>query len=268
MPDVYATITQADAATLEKLADVLELRAAESQQKEMLETYLSEVCFPTQAEVLEVGCGTGAVTRRLAQADNIREVVGVDPSSGFLDKARELSGEMRNLSFQEADARALPFCDEAFDAVIFHTSLCHIPNPEVALAEAHRVLRPRGLLVVFEGDYSTTTLAIGEFDPLQACADTAMSTLVHDRWLVRRLPALLSNAGFTILRFRSHGYAQISQPSYTLTIADRGADALAASGCIDEATALALKEEARRRVREGLYFGHIAYASITGQRIG
>jgi hypothetical protein len=51
-----------------------------------------------------------------------------------------------------------------------------------------------------------------------------------------------------------------------LTIVDRGADILASGGYISSDKAMALKAEARRRIDEGLFFGHIAYASLIGQR--
>ena len=55
---------QTDAAVTARIAEVLEIRAAEPQQRRMLETYLAEIPFPADARVLEVGCGTGAVARR------------------------------------------------------------------------------------------------------------------------------------------------------------------------------------------------------------
>ena len=44
--------------------------------------------------------------------------------------------------------------------VVFHTTLCHVPGPELALTEASRVLVAGGLLAVFDGDYATTTLRV------------------------------------------------------------------------------------------------------------
>ena len=67
MADVYATITTADRAVQERLADVLERRAGDLQQQEMLRSYLADIDFPDGAEVLELGCGTGAVSRVLAR---------------------------------------------------------------------------------------------------------------------------------------------------------------------------------------------------------
>jgi ubiquinone/menaquinone biosynthesis C-methylase UbiE len=267
MPDVYATITEADPAVVEGLVDILELRAADAQQRGMRDAYFADIAFPTGARVVEVGCGPGPVARALASRPSMGEVVGVDPSPIFIEKARELAQSVPNLSFLEGDARALPLEDGSFDAVVFHTTLCHVPGPEIALAEAARVLRAGAFLAVFDGDYATVTCASGDFDPLQACAEACVDYLVHDPWLVRRLPRLVRAAGFELRQFRSHSYMEApSSEGYMLAIVDRGADALAASGRIALETADALKAEARRRSDVGEFFGHIAYASLIAQR--
>jgi|RhiMetdeSRZDD1v2_1073273.scaffolds.fasta_scaffold688576_2 SAM-dependent methyltransferase len=74
MPDPYASIAQADEALQTRLAGVLELRAADPQQRAMLNAYLSEIQLPSAAIVLDVGCGTGAVTRVLAQMRGVRAI--------------------------------------------------------------------------------------------------------------------------------------------------------------------------------------------------
>lgn len=136
MGDVYATTTAADEAVQRQLADVLELRAADLQQRAMLEDYLGDLPLAAGARVLEIGCGTGAVARVLAGRPQIGEVVGIDPSEIFIERARQLAAELPNLSFVVGDGRELPFDDGAFDAVVCHTALCHIPGPERVLAEA------------------------------------------------------------------------------------------------------------------------------------
>jgi SAM-dependent methyltransferase len=263
VPDVYATITEADPAVVERLADILELRAADPQQRELRDAYLGGLPFDG-ARVLEVGCGTGAVTRDLAARPGVAEAIGVDPSPVLLARARELGG---GVSYVEGDARALPLEDASLDLVVLHTTLCHIPEPEQALAEASRVLRPGGRLAVFDGDYATVTMATGPFDPLQACADAVVDFLVHDPYLVRSLPRLAVEAGFEVERLRGHSYVEApSSGGYMLALAERGAAILADAGRISRATADALAAEARRRSDEGVFFGHIAYASLVARR--
>ncbi len=267
VPDVYAVITEVESAVVEQIAEILELRAADPQQRSMRDAYLSQIPFPPGARVLEVGCGPGPVARALASWSGVGEVVGIDPSPVFLAKARELAAGLELLSFAEGDARALPFEDKSFDVLVFHTTLCHVPRPELALAEAFRVVRPDGWLAVFDGDYATTTCSYGDFDPLQACADAWVNSSVHDRWLMRRLPKLARAAGFELESLRSHGYVEAPSGGYMLTIVDRGADALLAAGRVSSASAAALKAEARRRSDTGEFFGHISYASLIARRL-
>jgi hypothetical protein len=144
-----------------------------------------------------------------------------------------------------------------------------VPSPELALAEAHRVLADGGTIAVFDGDYATATCANGEADPLQTCVEAAFAELVHDRWLVRRLPRLVTAAGFDAAQLRGHSYVDAPQAGpYVLALVDRGADALAAAGRIAPGTAASLKEEARRRSDARAFFGHIAYASLVARKRG
>ena len=232
----------------------------------MLRSYLADIDLPDSAAVLDVGCGTGAVSRELAARFPRGRVVGIDPSPVFLAAARALAVDFPSLSFVEGDCRSLPHDEACFDAVFFHTTLSHVPGAESALNEAFRVLHPGGILAVFDGNYTTTTLATGDFDPLQACADAAMAALVHDRWLIPRLPGLIRDAGFTIMSQRSFGFVETVAPDYMLTIVDRGADVLAASGRIGGELAAALKAEARCRVAGGNFYGSITYASIVAKK--
>jgi SAM-dependent methyltransferase len=260
MPDPYASITTADPATLERLIAALELRAADLLRRGILRDFVSEIKFPSEARLLDVGCGTGAVTRFLADLPQVSQALGVDPSPVFIARAKELAGQVQNLTFQEADGRAL--------AVLFHTSLCHIPNPELALAEALRVLRPGGLLAIFDGDYATTSVAIGNFDPLQCCADAAIDGLVHDCWLMRKLPVMLRTAGFEAPQSRSYGYTSLPEPSYMFTLVDRGADLLLGAGRIGPEMANALKAEARRRADGDRFYGLIVFGSTVARKPG
>jgi ubiquinone/menaquinone biosynthesis C-methylase UbiE len=264
MPDVWATVTELDVAVQERLADVLETRGADPQQQALRRVFLGDVAFPPDAAVLEVGCGTGVLTRALARWPNVGTVEGVDVAPALLERGRALAADLPEVSFREADARSLPYEDEAFDVVVFDSTLTHVPEPERALREARRVLRPQGSLAIFDGDYDTTTVALGDHDPLQACVDAMVAGSVHDRWLVRRLPALVRSCGLELELFRSHGFVETGGV-YMLTIVDRGVDVLHAQGQIGESTAQALKAEARARVEAGTFFGHIAYGSLVAR---
>jgi len=86
--------------------------------------------------VLDVGCGEGELARHLPSG----HWVGVDSSVVMLDRAPEPK--------RIGEATALPFPDADFGSLTLLYVLYHLPLPRLALAEAHRVLRPGGLVVV------------------------------------------------------------------------------------------------------------------------
>ncbi len=104
----------------------------------------------------------------------------MDPSPVLLDRARDLSAGVANLSFRQADGRALPLPGASFDLAVLHTVLSHVLDPPDVLAQAFRVLRPGGTLAVFDVDYNTMSAATGDTDPLQACADAFTQNFVND----------------------------------------------------------------------------------------
>lgn len=266
MADVYANICESSRETQSRLADVIESRAADPRQRAMLQAYLSEVELPRGATVLEIGCGTGAVARTLAAWPGIGPVIGLDPSEVFIARARELAGDAPNLSFMRGDGRSLPLRAETLDVVVAHTALSHIPEPERALAEASRVLRPGGWLAVFDGDYAAATVALGASDPLEECVRAFRASYVHDPWLMRRLPRLVAAAGLEARPMRSHGYVEAPDGGYMLTWVERGAAVLASQGHVSTEAAAALAAEAHRRSSEKRWFAHIAFASLWARK--
>ena len=90
------------------------------------------------SSVLDVGCGTGHFTRRLAQDGLI--VTGIDPDADMLRYAAAQGGDV---TYRVADARALPFPDRSFDYIVAITSLCFIHEQQRAVAEILRVARVR-----------------------------------------------------------------------------------------------------------------------------
>jgi SAM-dependent methyltransferase len=97
------------------------------------------------ARILDVGCGTGNLAHRLSREFADSRVVGCDFSRGMLRRARASSP---SLALAQADAGHLPFADGSFDAVVSTEAFHWFPDPDAALAAFHRLLAPRGRLLV------------------------------------------------------------------------------------------------------------------------
>src|SRR5262245_30709311 len=103
---------------------------------------------------LDVGCGTGALTQTILAQANPREVVGVDPSEGFIAYARDRTRDPR-AAFKTTDARGLPAADAGgFDVAVAGLVLNFIPAPAAALAEMACAVRPGGTVACYVWDYA------------------------------------------------------------------------------------------------------------------
>lgn len=91
--------------------------------------------------VLDLACGPGAVAGAAAERGALP--VGLDFSSAMIALAR---ADHPGIRFEEGDAEALPFAEDAFDTVVSNFGVHHVVDPTRALCEAHRVLRPGGRL--------------------------------------------------------------------------------------------------------------------------
>lgn len=108
------------------------------------------------SRVLDVATGAGYVAGAAAQRG--ADVTGIDFSAPQVRMARERYPTVR---FEQADAEALPFDPDSFDAVVNAFGMCHFPNPEVALREAFRVLKRGGRLAFTVWDIPERALGFG-----------------------------------------------------------------------------------------------------------
>jgi ubiquinone/menaquinone biosynthesis C-methylase UbiE len=106
------------------------------------------VCSQARGDVLEIAVGTG---RNLAYYPLSIRLTGIELSPKMLDVARQRLRELdREADLRVGDAQALDFPDASFDTVVCTLSLCSIPDDGRAVAEARRVLRPGGRLLLLE----------------------------------------------------------------------------------------------------------------------
>lgn len=107
---------------------------------------LEEVKKENPKRILDLGCGTGELARLLRQENKTVEIEGIDLSPKMVEQAKYKKIPLA--FFREGDAECLPYDNEFFDMAVCVQSFHHYPNPQKALEEVLRVLKPEGTFVL------------------------------------------------------------------------------------------------------------------------
>jgi SAM-dependent methyltransferase len=115
--------------------------------------FLAWLGVPEGRKWLDVGCGTGALTQCILRNAAPAGVHGVDPSAGFIEHAEAHTADAR-ASFEVGDAQALPAASASFDAAVAGLVVNFVPEPERAVTEMRRAVRPGGSVAAYVWDYA------------------------------------------------------------------------------------------------------------------
>lgn len=129
---------------------------------------------PAGRRWLDVGCGTGALTKTVLDLAAPASVVGVDPSEGFLSTAR---AEVPGATFSLGSAGSLPVGDGAADAVVSGLALNFVPDATAAAAEFARVAAPGAVVAAYVWDYAEGMHMMRHFWAAAADVDPAGADL-------------------------------------------------------------------------------------------
>ncbi|GAA0581194.1 methyltransferase domain-containing protein [Halomonas salifodinae] len=152
--------------------------------------------LPAQAEtVLDLGCGPGHWSARLARHYPMARVVGLDLAPAMLTEARRRHTEA--IAWVRGDAAALPLADNALDLLFSNLAIQWCPDPAAVLAEAHRVLGPGGRALI-------NTLGPGTLaEVATAWSRPGRPAALLDFVDAERLEAAARRAGFGAVRLES-----------------------------------------------------------------
>ncbi len=150
--------------------------------------------------ILDLGCGTGEITRRLASRFPQAKLVGVDILDGNLRIARDQSAEFgERIRYEVGDAFELTLPDAHFDLVVCRHMSQAVPNFPLVLDEIGRVLKPGGWLHLLSEDYAMLRMPRGSRDPDRFWIDHALPFLESigcDGRIGRHTPPLLEQRGY------------------------------------------------------------------------
>ena len=166
-----------------------------------------KICAQIKDEmnVLELACGTGLVTRRVAK--RCKKYTATDFANKMLEKAKRIKGT-EHVRFEQADATALVYSDNSFDAVIIANALHIMPDPVKALQNIKRVLKPGGILIAPtfmrpEGGKASVAAKLLEFFGVHAYAqwtlESYLAFLESSGWQIERSELIPSSLGIALV---------------------------------------------------------------------
>jgi ubiquinone/menaquinone biosynthesis C-methylase UbiE len=153
----------------------------------------------SQAAALDVGAGTGHLSRALAP--RVKRLVAFDLTPQMLDRNKHLTEEagLTNVSFQQGDTYALPFPDASFDLVTTQLTVHHFESPERALSEIFRVCRPGRRVGVVDLVSPDEPALAADYNRIERLRDPSHTTALTEAQLTQ----LVERSGFEVERTAS-----------------------------------------------------------------
>ncbi|MCI3951825.1 MAG: methyltransferase protein [Burkholderiales bacterium] len=247
----------------------LELRARAEDEAAAREEYLDLLGLSRGERVLDVGCGSGVVTRAIApRVLPAGTVVGADSSPALLALAHEYAeaAGLGTIEWHVADCRELPFADASFDAVIAATVLAHVPDAERALAEMVRVTRPGGRVAVFDfdGDGFLFTHPDRQLTRRIVAAQCDHGA-VNGQW-IREMPGLLESLGVRNVKAKAFMPLERDPKGFYADFAKRAARNAAQVRAISESELAGWLEQFEGVLQTGRFVGGRLQVFVWGER--
>jgi len=266
--DPFANINACTPEHIEKLTAVLEIRGAQPRQTKMREACFNAAGVRKGMSVLEIGCGTGVVTRELSRITGREgKVVGIDVSAALLGYARSRTTPSDvPIDYRIGDAYNLDFAPDSFDASCSITLLAHLRNLHVVVAEMIRVTR--NTVMLLDQDYQTLVFENSDTQLTRKILQHGADFNVLDGWCGRKLPGLLVEQNLNNVQCWPFVYAERDSHSYLITIAERFAALAVAHEIVTEEEARVWLQELYDRAAEGSFFASLNYYFAFGSKKG
>lgn len=226
---------------------------------------------PREGETaVDVGCGTGAEVRRMAELVGVDgRVIGVEPHPGMRAEAESRAAGLPGISFVDGDALALPFQDGEVDVLRCERVWQHVSDAERAAAEVARVLGPGGRAAIVDTDWGSFVGHPGDPDLQRRISEVVWQEMANP-FVGRRLRALLLGAGLTL--DDELGSAAVVLPDWMLVdpaMLRDGVESAVAAGRATQAESDAFLAEVSAAARRGeATYAVCMFAAVARQPTG
>ncbi|SAK80800.1 methyltransferase type 12 [Caballeronia hypogeia] len=263
--DVYGRTHQLDAQTIGVIATRLEARANSMRYMDMLRGYLEAIDLAAANDVLALGCGTGVEVRELVRQPRFKgRVTAVDISPTLIEAGQRVAaqeGLQDRIAWRVDDAQDPSLPDAAFDLVIAHTLLSHVPEPDKVIRHAARVVKPGGTVAVFDGDYGTLT-----FGADRDMDEKIIAALIANPRILRRMPRLLKDAELELIDSRGWALTEIGRADFFLGGLQSFSALLPKTGVATQEQVDTFVANRLRASEEGTFFGGYNFYAMIARK--
>ncbi len=268
--DPYHITNKLDDAILDVIVTRLEVRGRHPRFVGMLRDYLDCMEIENAGMVLDMGCGTGVAARAIAARKGFSgAILGIDLSPYLIEAAKRLAvedGLGDQIKFQEGETHSLNLETEVFDAVVAHTLLSHVGNPLAVLSEAKRVVKPGGLVGVFDGDYASVTFEQEDQEKAKADEEKIISAVITQPRVMRQLPRLAKSVGLELVKSFPYVLAEVGQADFWVSAIESFRKLIPKSGAMTEQEAETWADMILKTSEDGTFFGASNYYGYVLQR--
>jgi ubiquinone/menaquinone biosynthesis C-methylase UbiE len=261
--DPYRITDKLEDVLLDVMVSRLEARGEHWFFQKVLRDYLDAMDIDSASTVLDMGCGTGVAARTIARRANFSgRVTGIDRSPYLVEAAKGLADEEglgTLVEFRSGDTRELDIPDGEFDAVVAHTLVSHVQEALTVLNEAARVVRPGGLIAIFDGDYASMTFALDDPVESKRYDEALISAVVTSPRVMRQMPRLIQQAGLQMIKTFPYIMAEVGGGDFWLSAIDSFEKLAPKSGAMTEAEATSWANALHEASDEGVFFGASNY---------
>lgn len=262
--DVFSHLDALPAASIQMIAERLEIRADIDDFAQMRAKYFDALALPDDATLLELGGGTGVVGRAYVTRPGFAGTYVVsDVSETLIDfgKAKALEQGLSDLmDFRVVDAisgEGLPHTE--FDAVILHTILSHVPDPEGVMRTAIKALRLGGLIAAFDADYASMQIISGIPELDQKAESALKNNAVAQPTIMRRIPQVASRLGLKLRETHPHFLAEVGESSFFIGIAQAMTGIVVSQGGLSAEDGEAWQSGLEQAISQGEFFAMCPY---------
>jgi ubiquinone/menaquinone biosynthesis C-methylase UbiE len=258
-----------DSGEADRVIQVLEEADSAPGWAELRRTWLEFSGVRPGDRVIDVGCGTGVVTRDLAQRVGRQgRVVGIDPSRRLIEVAvrrMEEGGLKGRIEFRSADGAALPFPDGSFDLVVASAVFSHVPNGVEVLAEMVRVARAGGTVVVFDHDIDTIVINADNRELTRRIVHAYCDRYITSGWAGRELYGLFREAALDEIRVLPLTDTSTEFEPHWKRMVERLSSVAVQTGVVSEQEAGVWRGDLERKGHEGRFFASRGYFCLRGR---